>query len=148
MRPHIRGHVRNGPWWPPGKRDHMMTSSNRNIFRVTGPLWGEFTGQRWICLTKTSPAELSGFVCLNNGWVNNRDASDLRRHYDVTVMNNYRYWKEWNYGEISIKLGLRWKPVSEMSSIASESFRETRLSIHCWPYPTGHQNIRRNDTSQ
>ena len=25
-------------------RDNMMTSSNGNIFRVTGPLWGEFTG--------------------------------------------------------------------------------------------------------
>ena len=24
----------------------MMTSSNGNIFRVTGPLWGEFTGHR------------------------------------------------------------------------------------------------------
>ena len=23
---------------------YMMTSSNGNIFRVTGPLWGEFTG--------------------------------------------------------------------------------------------------------
>ena len=26
----------------------MMTSSNGNIFRVTGPLCGEFTGPRWI----------------------------------------------------------------------------------------------------
>ena len=26
------------------KRDCMMTSSNGNIFRVTGPLCGEFTG--------------------------------------------------------------------------------------------------------
>ena len=26
----------------------MMTSSNGNIFRVTGPLCGEFTGRRWI----------------------------------------------------------------------------------------------------
>ena len=26
----------------------MMTSSNGKIFRVTGPLWGEFTGNRWI----------------------------------------------------------------------------------------------------
>ena len=26
----------------------MMTSSNGNIFRVTGPLWGESTGHRWI----------------------------------------------------------------------------------------------------
>ena len=25
-----------------------MTQSNGNIFRVTGPLCGEFTGHRWI----------------------------------------------------------------------------------------------------
>ena len=30
----------------------MMTSSNGNIFRVTDPLCGEFTGHRWIPLTK------------------------------------------------------------------------------------------------
>ena len=30
----------------------MMTSSNGNIFRVTGPLCGEFTGDRWIPRTK------------------------------------------------------------------------------------------------
>ena len=27
---------------------HMMTSSNGNIFRVTGPLFEEFTGHQWI----------------------------------------------------------------------------------------------------
>ena len=26
----------------------VMTSSDGNIFRVTGHLWGEFTGHRWI----------------------------------------------------------------------------------------------------
>ena len=31
---------------------HMMTSSNGNIFRVTGPLCGDFTGDRWIPLTR------------------------------------------------------------------------------------------------
>ena len=36
----------------------MMTSSNGNIFRITGPLWGESTGHRWIPLTKASDAEL------------------------------------------------------------------------------------------
>ena len=50
-----------------------MTSSNGNIFRVTGrlPVWGESTGHRWIPLTI---------------------ASDLRRHrahYDVTVMKRH-----------------------------------------------------------
>ena len=41
---------------------HMMTSSNGNIFRVTGPLWGEFTGHRWIPLTMASDAELWCFL--------------------------------------------------------------------------------------
>ena len=31
----------------------MMTSSNANAFRVTGPLWGEYTGDRWIALRKS-----------------------------------------------------------------------------------------------
>ena len=35
-----------------------MTSSNGNIFRVTGHLCGEFTGPRWIPRTKASDAEL------------------------------------------------------------------------------------------
>ena len=35
---------------------HMRTSSNVNIFRATGPLCGEFPGQRWIPLTKASDA--------------------------------------------------------------------------------------------
>ena len=37
---------------------NMMTSSNGNIFRVTGPLCGEFTGHWWISLTKASDVEL------------------------------------------------------------------------------------------
>ena len=70
----------------------MMTSSNGNIFRVTGPLCGEFTGHRRIPHTKASDADLCDvFFDLrpNNGWVNDREAGDLRRHrghYDVTVM--------------------------------------------------------------
>ena len=49
---------------------NMMTSSNGNIFRVTGHLCGEFTGPRWI--------------------PHIREAGDFRRyctHYDVSVMN-------------------------------------------------------------
>ena len=44
-------------WW-----FSMMTSSNGNIFRVTGPLCEEFTGHRRIPLTKASDAELSCFL--------------------------------------------------------------------------------------
>ena len=62
--------------WP-----NMMTSSNGNIFRVTGPLCGEFTGHRWIPRAKASDAKLGCFL-----W---SEASDLRRyraHYDVIVI--------------------------------------------------------------
>ena len=41
---------------------NMMTSSNGNIFRVTGPLCGEFTGDRWNPLTKASDTELWCFI--------------------------------------------------------------------------------------
>ena len=57
-------------------------------FRVTGPLCGEFTGHRWIPLTKTSDAEVWCFLWIT-GWVNNHEAGHLRRHrahHDVTVM--------------------------------------------------------------
>ena len=63
----------------------MMTSSNGNIFHVTGSLWGEppVTGQwRGTLMFPLSYA-------WTNGWANTRDAGDLRRHcahHDVTVM--------------------------------------------------------------
>ena len=71
---------------------NMTTSSNGNIFRVTGPLCREITGHRWIPLTKASDAELWCFLwsARINAWVNHRDAGDFRRHrahYDVIVMN-------------------------------------------------------------
>ena len=71
----------------------MMTSSNGNIFRVTGPLCGEFTGP----VNSSHKGQWRGalmffFICAwINGWVNNREAGDLRRyhgHYDVTVMRS------------------------------------------------------------
>ena len=70
---------------------HMMTSSNENIFRVTGHLCREFTVHRWIPHTKASDAEFDiSLICAwINGWVNNREAGDLwrnRTNNNVTVM--------------------------------------------------------------
>ena len=47
---------------PASSRIIMMTSSNDNIFHVTGPLCGEFTGHRWIPRTMASDAELWCFL--------------------------------------------------------------------------------------
>ena len=57
-----------------------MTSSNRNSFRVTGNLCGEFPvnsphKSQW------HGALMFTLICARmNGWVNNRDAGDLRRY--------------------------------------------------------------------
>ena len=48
--------------WQLTQKNFMMTSSNGNIFRVTGHLCGEFTGPRWIPHTKVSDAELWCFL--------------------------------------------------------------------------------------
>ena len=70
----------------------MMTSSNGIIFRVTGPLCGEFT----VPVNSPHKGQWRGALMFSliyvwiNGWVNNREAGDLRRyrvHYDVIVMH-------------------------------------------------------------
>ena len=70
----------------------MIAPSNGVIFRVTGHLCGEFTGTRWIPHKKGQwrGALMFSLICVwINGWVNNREAGDLRgyrAHYDITVM--------------------------------------------------------------
>ena len=82
---------------PPCKKErmvseHMMTSSNAKFFALlaicpgNSPVPGEFLAHR----PGTRSSDVS-FICVwINGWVNNREAGDLKRyraHYDVTVMN-------------------------------------------------------------
>ena len=94
----------------------MMTSSNGNIFRLTGHLYGEFTGPSVNSPRKGQwrVALMFSLICVwINGWVNNREAGDLRRyraHYDVTVMSRSPrsyycgfYWQcfwRWNFNLI------------------------------------------------
>ena len=69
----------------------MMTSSNGNTFRVTGPLCGEFT----VPVNSPHKGQWCGALMFSlicawiNDWINSREAGDLRRHrghYDVNVM--------------------------------------------------------------
>ena len=64
----------------------MLTSSNGNIFRVAGPLCGEFTGGESPSPVKSPhkgqwrAAFMFSLICAwINGWVNNCEAGDLRR---------------------------------------------------------------------
>ena len=66
-----------------------MTSSNENIFRVTGHLCREVTGEFPAQRPVMRSFDVFFDLRLNNGWVNNHEAGDLRRHhahYDVIVM--------------------------------------------------------------
>ena len=72
-------------------------SSNANIYRVTGRLWGESIGDRWIPLPNDSPhkgqwlgALMLSLTCARKTLSKNQDVGDLGRHrpqYDVTVMH-------------------------------------------------------------
>ena len=71
-------------WW----RHQMETSSALYDW----PFVREFTGHRWIPLTKgqRSGALMFSLICAwINTWVNNHEAGDLRchrAHYDITVI--------------------------------------------------------------
>ena len=69
----------------------MMTSSNENILRVTGPLCGELTVTGEFPAQRPVTRSFDVFFDLhpNNRLGNSRKAGDLRRHrahYDVIVM--------------------------------------------------------------
>ena len=70
----------------------MMTSSNGNLFRLTGPLWGKppVTGGFPHKGQYRGALVFSLFCAWTNSWANNREAGDLRRHrahHDVTVIS-------------------------------------------------------------
>ena len=77
---------------------NMMTSSNGNIFRVTGPLWSPVNSPhkgQW------RGALMFSLICARiNGWVNTGEAGDLRSHrayYDVIVMKVQWYSRKYNF---------------------------------------------------
>ena len=92
-------HNRNAGWFI------MMTSSNENIFRVTGHLCGEFTGHRWIPRTKAVTRSLEVFfdLRLNKplskqswGWWFETPSRSLWRHCNVLVKEVHATGKRCN----------------------------------------------------
>ena len=81
---------------------YSWISSNRVIFRVTGPFSGEYNGHRWILLTRASNAEFWCFLSFLNKrlrkqsirWWFETPSSSLRRHCNVS--NYSRIHWHWN----------------------------------------------------
>ena len=81
-----RGSTLFGSWAKQGEHTIHDDVIKWKYFRVTGPLYGEFTAHRWIPYTKVSFFWSTPWI---NRWVNNREAGDLTRHrvhHDVTLM--------------------------------------------------------------
>ena len=81
--------------------NNMMTSSNGNIFRVTGHLCGVLTVHRWIPHTKASDAELWCFfdLLLNKrvgkqwrGWWFEASSRPLWRHCNEEQLREHETW--------------------------------------------------------
>ena len=100
-----------------GETFFMMTSSNGNVFRVTGPKCGEFIGPgEFPRKDQWRGTLMFSLICAwINGWVNNREAGDLRRHrghYDVSVMSFWvsitSLWEkeDWYIGHFLVR---RWR---------------------------------------
>ena len=121
-----------------------MTSSNGSIFRVTGHLCREFTGPRLNSPHKgqRGGALMSSLICAwIYGWVNNREADDLRRHrahYDVTVMTTlFCRFKCFNNNITSVALICR---------LYNRSTRLFLLNLH-QPYWSYHFNLSTHVTT-
>ena len=130
-----------------------MTSSNGNIFRVTGhcagnsPVSGEFPAQRPV----TRSFDVSLICAWINGWVNNREAGDLRRHrahYVFRVMFSvivimmlidrnvvtwgiirYSHWMHWRL----------WNPILFLSwqFLEHDDVIKWKHFPHYWPFVRG-----------
>ena len=87
----------------------IVTSSNRDIFRVTGHLSGELTGDKG----QWRRALMLSLICAwINGWVINGKAGDLRRHrahYDVTIMRSVALNRCWcNFMIVPVPVRQSW----------------------------------------
>ena len=113
--------------WDPNlkkKSTHMMKSSNGNIFRVTGPLCGEFTGHRWIPLTQrpvTQSFEVFFDLRLNKrlnkqsqGWWFEMPPRPLWRHYNAEADLILEYDFKWGIWEYRRALNNRKMPTGQV----------------------------------
>ena len=85
------------------QRRNMMTSSNENIFRVTGHLCGEFTGPRWILAQRPVTRcfdvffdlrRIKGFNKQSCGWWFQTLSRPLWRHSNDVKHNNNNHKTE------------------------------------------------------
>ena len=120
---------------------YMMTSWNGNIFRVTGPLCGEFTVHRPIPLTKASHAwsfDVFFDLCLNKrlskqsrGWWFETPSGSLWRHCNALAIGCIRYIP-WNSPMLCLVLDVPPNLVYLCDTRIHSFFMIASLAIEQW----------------
>ena len=116
----------------------MMTSSDGSIFRVTGPLCGEFPAHRWIPLTKASDAEIWCFLWSTseqtNGWGETPSRS-LWRHSNGTRMTRSLWYLQQNYLCMQDARSFRSRNCVVSMPLYSASVTAVKYEISCYSGP-------------
>ena len=106
----------------------MMTSSNGNILRVTGLLFGEFTGHRWVPFTKASDAEFWCFFFYLR--LNKRLCKQSRRRWFETPLRSlWRHCNDWPCYNRTTRYG-----IGLLTCLYCEK------SLNCWRHRNGKFN--------
>ena len=115
----------------------MMTSSNGNIFRVTG--WAFVGGIHWSLVNSHHKGQWCGALMFSlicawiNDWVNNCEVGGLRchhAHYYVTVIIGQKLW--WNHSLT------HWGRVTYMCQQTNQHW--FRQWLVAWPVPNHYLN--------
>ena len=112
--------------------DTMMTSSNENIFCVTGHLCREITGHRCIPCTKANDMKFDVFfdLRLNKRLSKNGEADDFKRHrshYDVIVMS--KCMLRWRWSALSKRNNIKTSFLFRIISTTNSCDNATRYII-------------------
>ena len=133
----------------------MMTTSNGNIFRVTGPLLGKFTGHRWKPAQRPVTRSFDVFfdLCLNKrlskqswGWWFEMLSRPLGRHCNAFLeiqtqscprsRSHIEAWRKW--------LTLCWQHFSELTHWGLDKmwpfWKKNIAGSHCYYFSIGSGN--------
>ena len=85
-------------------RRDIMTSLRRSALLSAGPVWGEYTGRRWILLTNASYARLLRITCHKYVWHHTNDMFCCN-YFSSSISHVYRQRKYAYYGVCTVREG-------------------------------------------
>ena len=131
-------------WWR-----HQMETLSALLALCAGnsPVTGEFPSQRPV----TRSFDVFFDLCMNNGWINTRDAGYLRRHcadYDVTVIG-FNHGLPWCVKYMALGPPVATKPDGFLAVLGNRQHPKHHLSkIGCNSTTKNHKRMKLTHRAQ